>query len=184
MFSYQLYQRFRDAAPEFEQLTAFQAGGTQFGVRPSGANQQAKPLRSEFVSGNYFATFGVQALAGRTLTAADDQFTAPPAAMLSYRAWQQEYAANPRMIGTTLILDGHPFTVIGITPPGFYGETLRSDPPQLFLPLHQEPLLIGQELHPRAEKRLAPHHRPPSPRRHDQRPRPPLHRHPAPMAYQ
>ena len=60
MYSYQLYQRFKDAAPEFEQLAAFQAGGAQFSVRRAGTNQQAKPLRSEFVSGNYFAPFGIQ----------------------------------------------------------------------------------------------------------------------------
>lgn len=145
MYSYQLYQRFKDAAPEFDQLAAFQAGRSQFSVRRSGTNQQAKPLRSEFVSGNYFATFGVSAFTGRTLTPADDQQSATSAAMLSYRAWQQEYGADPRIIGSSFMLDGHPFTIVGITPPGFYGETLRSDPPQLFVPIQQEPLLLGKD---------------------------------------
>lgn len=143
MYSYQLYQRFKDAAPEFEQLAAFQAGGAQFSVRRAETNQQAKPLRSEFVSGNYFATFGIQPYAGRTLTPVDDQPSASPAAMLSYRAWQQEYGADPRVVGSSFMLDGHPFTIVGITPPGFYGETLRSDPPELFVPIQQEPLLRG-----------------------------------------
>src|SRR6476469_4434087 len=53
MFSYRLYQSFGAAAPEFEQLAAFQAGRPQFSVRRSETNQQAKPLRGEFVSGNY-----------------------------------------------------------------------------------------------------------------------------------
>ncbi len=144
LFPYQLYQRFITAAPEFEQLAAFQAGRSSFSVRRSEADQLAKPLRSEYVSGNYFATFGVPAFAGRTLTPADDQPSASPAAMLSYRAWQQEYGSDPRIIGSSFILDGHPFTIVGITPPGFYGETLRSDPPQLFVPLQQEPLLSGK----------------------------------------
>ena len=47
------------------------------------------------------------------------------------------------MVGSTFWLDGHPFTIVGITPPGFYGETLRSDPPEIFLPLEQEPGLQG-----------------------------------------
>ena len=113
-------------------------------VRRGGTNQQAKPLRNEFVSGNYFSTFGIQAYAGRTLTPADDQPSAAPAAMMSYRAWQQEYGSDPGVIGASFVLDGQPFTIVGITPPGFYGETLRSDPPQLFVPLQQEPLLTGK----------------------------------------
>ncbi len=143
MYTYQLYERFKEAAPEFEQLAAFQAGGSQFSVRRSGTDGQAKPLRGEFVTGNYFMTFGVQAFVGRTLTPADDKLSASPTALLSYRAWQQEYGADPKVIGASFMLDSHPFTIVGITPPGFYGETLRSDPPQLWIPLQQEPLFTG-----------------------------------------
>jgi predicted permease len=64
--------------------------------------------------------------------------------MLSFRAWQQEYGADPKVVGASFMLDGHPFTIIGITPPGFHGETLRSDPPDLFVPLQQEPVLTGK----------------------------------------
>ena len=144
LFSYQLYSRFVAAAPEFEQLTAFQASTTQFSARLSESNQPARPLRGEYVSGNYFSTFGVQAYAGRSITPADDQPASAPAAMLSNRVWQQQYASNPRIVGSTVMLDGHPFTIVGITPPGFYGETLRSDPPDIFLPLHQETQLAGK----------------------------------------
>jgi len=143
MFHYELYLRFKAAAPEFEQLAAFQAGGTQFSVRRGGTNELSKPLRSEFVSGNYFSTFGIKAYAGRALTPADDQPAAPPAAMLSFHAWQQEYGEDKKIVGSTLMLDGHPFTIVGITPPGFHGETLRSDPPQMYVPLQQEPAILG-----------------------------------------
>ncbi len=60
--------------------------------------------------------------------------------MLSYRAWQQQYNSDPSIVGSTFIVDGHPFTITGIAPPGFFGETLRSNPPELWLPLQQEPL--------------------------------------------
>ncbi len=63
--------------------------------------------------------------------------------MLSYRAWQQQYGSDPSMVGSTMILDGHPVTIIGITPPGFFGETLRSNPPEVWLPLQQEPIFRG-----------------------------------------
>jgi predicted permease len=63
--------------------------------------------------------------------------------MLSYRAWQQQYNSDPSVIGSTFIVEGHPFTIAGIAPPGFFGETLRSSPPELWLPLQQEPLVNG-----------------------------------------
>ncbi|HEX3471820.1 MAG TPA: ABC transporter permease [Silvibacterium sp.] len=143
MFSYPFYERMKENTPEFAELAAFQAGGWQISTRRSENDRVAKPLRSEFVSGNYFSTFGVGAFAGRTIQAADDQAAAAPVAMLSYRAWQQQYGSDPKIPGSAFILNGHPFTIIGITPPGFFGETLRSDPPDLWIPILQEPVFTG-----------------------------------------
>lgn len=143
LFPYVLYERFRAAAPEFEQMAAFQAGRDLVSVRRGDSDQPAKPLHSEYVSGNYFSTFGIQAYAGRTLTPADDQRGAPPAAMLTHRAWQQQYGSDPGVVGATFIIDGHPFKIVGIAPRGFHGETLESDPPELFVPIQQEPLIAG-----------------------------------------
>ncbi|WP_446743583.1 ABC transporter permease [Silvibacterium acidisoli] len=143
MFPYELYKRFTEAAPQFEQVAAFQAGGAGFSVRRSETDHVAKPLNSEFVSGNYFQTFGIKAFAGRIMIPSDDQPSATPVAMMSYRAWQKEYGGDPSVIGSSFVLNGHPVTIIGITPPGFYSETLRSDPPALYVPLQQEPLLQG-----------------------------------------
>jgi predicted permease len=144
LYSYPLYLRVKTEAPEFEQMAAFQAAGAQFSVRRGKRDNIAKPLRGEFVSGNYFGTFGIQAFAGRTIMPSDDQASAPPAAMLSYRAWQQQYNSDPSVVGSTFIVNGHPFSITGIAPPGFYGETLRSNPPELWLPLQQEPLVNAQ----------------------------------------
>lgn len=143
LFPYLLYQRFQAAAPEFEQMAAFQAGRDLFSVRRAGDVGQAKPLHAEYVSGNYFSTFGIRAYAGRTLAPADDRRGAPPAAMLTHRAWQQLYGEDRGVVGATFYLDGHPFTIVGIAPPGFNGETLQSDPPELFVPIQQEPLIAG-----------------------------------------
>lgn len=144
IFPYTLYQRIAIAAPEFEQTAAFEAWHSNFSVRRADSNEPAKPLRSEYVSGNYFATLGLKAYVGRTLSQADDQPAAAPAAMLSHRVWQHEYGSDPKVVGSTFVMDGHPFTIVGVTPPGFFGETLRSDPPELFIPLQQEPLLAAQ----------------------------------------
>lgn len=143
LYSYVLYQRFQAATPEFEQIAAFQAARNLYSVRRSEKDQQAKPLEGEYVSGNYFSTFGIQPYAGRMLMPADDQRGAPPAAVLSFRAWQQQYGGEPGVVGSSFMIDGHPFTIVGIAPRGFNGETLESDPPELFIPIQQEPLIAG-----------------------------------------
>ena len=76
LFSYDLYLHLKQAAPEFEQLAAVEAGGNGFSVRQGAA--PAQPMRSEYVSGNYFATLGVGAYAGRLLNENDDTPGAAP----------------------------------------------------------------------------------------------------------
>src|SRR5271165_4157936 len=114
-------------------------------ARRSGTDRESKSLRGEYISGNYFSTLGVGAFIGRPILPSDDQPASPPVAMLSYRTWQQQYGFDPRIVGSSFVLDGHPFTVVGIAPPGFFGETLRSDPPDLWIPLNQEPMIRGKE---------------------------------------
>jgi predicted permease len=143
MFSYPLYERLKAETPEFEELAAFQAGGSRLGVRREGAANIAKPLRSEYVTGNYFSTLGVRPFGGRVFSPADDKPSAPSVAVLSHQTWQTNYGSDPAVIGSTFIVEGHPFTIIGVTPPGFFGETLRGNPPDIWLPVQQEPLIAG-----------------------------------------
>jgi predicted permease len=139
IFSYDLYKHFRDNTEGFAELAAFQAGGSLFGVRRSGGAEAAQSYPGEFVSGNYFTMFELRAYAGRLLTTGDDQAGAPPVAVMSYRLWRQRYGSDPSVIGAAFNLDEKPFTVVGITPPGFFGDRLRSIPPDFFLPLNTEP---------------------------------------------
>ena len=143
LFSYPLYRSLRDQTPELRQLAAFQAGSLTLSARRQGS-PASEAAAGELVSGNYFATFGVGAFAGRALTPADDVPGAPPAAVMSYRAWEQRYAPDRSVVGATFILDGLPFTVVGIAARGFFGDTLRPDPPDFWLPLASEPALRQQ----------------------------------------
>jgi predicted permease len=143
MYSFPLFERLKAETPEFEQVTAFQAGGWRVSVRREGSDSAARPLRSEFVTGNYFITLGVGALGGRVFTPEDDRPSAPPVAVLSHHTWQSTYGADASVVGSSFVIEGHPFTVIGVAPPGFFGETLRSDPPDIWIPLQQEPLING-----------------------------------------
>jgi predicted permease len=143
MFSFPLFERLKAEMPEFEEVTAFQAGGARLSVRRQDVDATARPMRSEYVTGNYFSTLGVRAWAGRAFTAEDDTPAAPPVVVLSHQVWQGTYGGDPSMVGATLVVEGHPFTVVGVTPAGFFGETLRGDPPDFWIPLHKEPLING-----------------------------------------
>ena len=139
LFSYELYKHLRDTTPEFEQLAAMQAGGAMLTVRRG--SEPAKAEHSEYVSGNYFTTFGISPFAGRMLSMADDNAGAAPAAVLSYHAWQAEYGGDPAVVGSTFYIQTQPVTIVGITPPGFFGDRIRENPPALWLPLSTEPLI-------------------------------------------
>lgn len=141
MFSYPLYQRLKRETPEFEEVTAFQAGRWRVAVRRQGVETIARPVRSEYVSGSYFSTLGVRAFGGRLFGSEDDQPSAPPVAVISHRLWQTAYASDPTVVGSTFVIEGHPMTIIGVAPPGFFGETLESDPPEIWVPLEQEPVI-------------------------------------------
>jgi hypothetical protein len=143
MFPYSFYERLKAETPEFEELAAFQAGRGRLGVRRQGVDPIARPLRSEYVSGNYFSTLGVRAFGGRVFTPDDDRPSSTPVAVISHRTWQITYGGDPSVVGGTFVLEGHPFTVIGVAPAGFFGETLQSDPPDIWIPVQQEPMLDG-----------------------------------------
>ncbi len=139
IFAYPLYTYLRDHTPEFEELAAFQAGLGKVGVRQSGGAAAPEPFVDQFVSGNYFSMFGIRPFAGRLLSPTDDTHGAPPVAVMSYRAWQHHYGADSSVIGSTFIIDGAPFTIAGIAPPGFFGDTVQPDPPDFWMPLADEP---------------------------------------------
>jgi predicted permease len=144
MYSFALSERLKANAPEFEQVATFQAGGWTYGVRRAAVDKTTKALHGEYVSGNYFSTLGIRSFAGRLISDTDDRAAATPVAVVSYRAWRGSYGGDPSVVGSSFIIQGVPFTIVGIAPPGFFGETLRGDPPDIWLPLQQEPLLSGQ----------------------------------------
>ncbi len=145
LFSTDTYEQLKKNTPEFEELAAMQAG---FGYRPiiarrDGTQAAARSVMAEFVSGNYFRTFGLQPKAGRLLIDADDIQGAPIAAVISYVAWQHDYAGAASVIGSTFYVNTKPVTVVGIVPEGFYGDRLSSAPPEFYLPIETMPLLAN-----------------------------------------
>src|SRR5437588_7483196 len=110
MFSFPLFERLSAAAPELEQVAAFQAGPAKFSVRRARGDRSgtrdvmADPLRGEFVTGNYFSVFGIRPFAGRLFTSSDDRPVANPVAVLSYRVWQGMYGSDPSVVGSTCVV--------------------------------------------------------------------------------
>ena len=143
MFSFPLVERLKAEAPEFEEITAFQAGRGRLSVRRQDVDQAPRPLRTIYVTGNYFKTLGVGAFTGRVFSADDDRPAAFPVVMMAYHTWQGIYGSDASIVGATLLIEGNAFTVAGVTPPGFFGETLQANPPDLWLPLQHEPLISG-----------------------------------------
>jgi putative ABC transport system permease protein len=119
-FSYPMYRELRDRNAVFSGMIA--QAGAEMNASYAGESEKAK---GELVSGNYFEMLGVRPWRGRLFSQADDQTPGGhPVAVLSYDYWQRRFGGDPGIVGGKLILNNRPMTVVGVTPPGFYGTDL------------------------------------------------------------
>jgi macrolide transport system ATP-binding/permease protein len=142
LFSHIAYTHLRDNLPQLASLAAFQAMPQPVGIRRAGTIV-TETLPSQYVSGNYFTMFGVTPAAGRVLDVTDDRAGAEPAFVMSYAAWDKRFARDPSIVGASFLIGGKPVTLVGIAAADFFGDTIRPDPPGLWLPLAQEPYIRG-----------------------------------------
>ena len=146
LFSWEAYRFLRDNTPAFEDLAAFELGegNAELAVRRAGSPAPAQSRNGEYVSGNFFRTFGISAWRGHLFTNAEDREGGPPVAVLSFHTWQEKYGSDPSVVGATYEINGHAVTVIGIAPPGFFGAKVDvGTMPDFWLPLTTEPILAG-----------------------------------------
>jgi predicted permease len=141
LFSFEQYKQFKEQTQGFEELTAFQSGGSLLGVRRVGSSTPSESFRGEFVAGNYFSTFGIPAYAGRMLSPQDDNKGAAVVAVMSFRTWQEKFGGARSVIGAGFVVNAQPVTVVGVAPPGFFGDRVQSNPPAFWLPLTSEPVI-------------------------------------------
>ena len=144
-FSYTSYEYFRNHNQSFQDIAALRSGTSRLSVRrtDSQASSAARAV-GHLVTGNYFSVLGVRAQRGRVLTLEDDREGAQPAAVISHRYWEQELNSDPAAVGKSFIINGTNFTVVGITPPEFFGERVRR-PPDFWLPLSFQPQIELRE---------------------------------------
>ena len=150
LFSWEAYENFREHTPEFADLAALQAGNAPLGVRRAGSQAPVDTSNGQFVSGNFFRTLGVQPWMGRLMTDNDDRAGAPLVAVMSYRVWQSKYGSDRSVVGGNFQINGHAFTVIGVTPPGFYGAKLAGwGMPDFWIPIMSELVLATDVARPK-----------------------------------
>src|ERR1700727_1837463 len=145
LFSTDTYYTFKKNLPEFEELAPMESGYAwrPITVRRAGAQTVAKSVMGTFVSGNYFRVFGLSPAAGRLFSDTDDQKGAPIVAVMSYDAWQQDFAGDPSVVGSAVYVNTKPATIIGVAPKGFYGDRIDTNPPKYFLPMNSMDRVIG-----------------------------------------
>jgi macrolide transport system ATP-binding/permease protein len=116
-------------------------------ARPSTVVQgQAEIVDAELVSGNYFDGLGVYPAAGRMIREDDGRFGSTPVAVISYPWWQRRFAGSAAAVGQSILVNGTPFIIAGVSPPDFFGVDPAAAP-ELMIPLH-----AGQLLAPRPER--------------------------------
>lgn len=143
LFSTRLAAHLLDASSgDFTDLAAFQATTQTVSARRGDGIGQS--LRGQYVSANYFQMFGVRPAAGRMLQASDDRADTQPAVVISFRTWRDRFGSDPSLVGDTLVINGHPMTVAGVAAAGFFGDTIRPNPPDVWMPLGQEPIIRGE----------------------------------------
>src|SRR5215813_12613074 len=135
-FSYLTFERLRDHGRPIAELFAFVP--RRLSVN---ANGQAEFVSVQLVSGGYYAGLGVQPALGRTISVEDDQVTASPVAVITHRYWRRRFGLDPSVVGKTINVNNIPCTIIGVTPPGFYGALQVGQSPDVSIPLALEPQL-------------------------------------------
>jgi predicted permease len=138
IFSYPEVRDVRDGNTVFSAVAA--TGIDSFGLE---ANGVTRPVWGTTVSGQYFEVVGIKPFLGRLLQRTDDDHPgASEVAVLSWAAWKSDFNGDPSVVGQTIRLNKHPYTIVGVTPEGFYG-TEKFAQPDIFVPIANEASLGG-----------------------------------------
>ena len=136
LFSYQFYRQISRETEVFSGIAA--VNSIEFATHGSVTGADLEKISADLVSGSYFSVLGVKPVLGRTLTETDDQ--APgggPVAVASYSWWKRRFGNDPSVLGKTVKIESREYTIVGVTPPGFFGTTVGQSP-DFWIPLSME----------------------------------------------
>ena len=144
-YYYETYRRLRREQPFFRELAAY-ADSVRLSVSVDG---NAESTMGQMVSGDYYDVLGVPPAAGRLFTPEDDRVPGGhPVAVISYAYWQRRFGGAASAVGKKVLISGSPFTIVGVTPPGFYGLQV-GDAPDVDVPV-----MMQAQVTPQYENRL------------------------------
>ena len=135
--SYPAFEQFRAHTRTLSDVFAF-APMADLNVNVDG---QAEIASGQLVTGGFYSGLGVQTARGRTITSDDDHAAADPVAVISHRYWQRRFGLDEAVVGKTVNVNGVPVTIVGVTPPQFYGGLEVGNSPDFSLPMALEPRL-------------------------------------------
>jgi predicted permease len=137
LFPYEFYKQMQQEKAVFQDVCAYGSQRETLVIRPSGRTAgPAGQAVGRLVSGNYFSSLGVGPILGRAITPSDTDAPGRYAvAVLSYHYWQEKFSGDPEVVGQSVIVNGVPFSIIGVAPPNFFGVTLDAHPPDMWLPV-------------------------------------------------
>ena len=116
-FPYPVYSQMRRRNSVLSSLFAFKPTG-RLNVQVNG---EAEFARGQMVSQNYFGALGVPLAAGRDFAEDDDRIGSAPVAIITDGYWKRRFGGEPSVLGKSIVINGVPFTIIGVTPPEFFG---------------------------------------------------------------
>ena len=137
-FTFPLWEQIRRRQEAFSPIAAW--GADTLNLANGGEVDNAEVI---WVSGDFFRTLDVQPFLGRLISASDDQIGCSGGVDLSYSFWQRRYGGAASVIGETLTIQGHPFPILGVTPPSFYGVSV-GDRFDAAIPICSEPIVDGE----------------------------------------
>jgi predicted permease len=146
IFSYKFFEQLRDLnRSSFDGITAMASPQINVRVVKPNSGEPARRYAAGLVDGDFFHVLGVNAILGRVLIADDDVPDKPAAVtVISYRYWNERLGRDPAVAGKTLLINGSAFTIVGVTPPEFYGVKLNWQPPDFWFPLNQQAFLMEE----------------------------------------
>jgi predicted permease len=132
--SHPAYTYLRDRSTSLDGLVSFRAQPLNIGA--GGITERVTGM---FVSGNYFDVLGVEMVRGAPLRAEDDRVPGSGGprgltAVLSHQYWQRRFNGDASIVGSSVRVNGHPFTIVGVAPPTFHGTRVGSLP-DIFVPM-------------------------------------------------
>jgi predicted permease len=136
-FTYALYEEIRGHGDVFSSMLALAGNGSDVNVGYQGTPGRAD---GELVSGTFFSTLGAEPTLGRAITPDDDRLNASPVAVISYGYWERRFGRDASVVGRKITVNAVPFTIVGVSPPEFYGVQ-PGRAVDVWLPLHTQPLV-------------------------------------------